>query len=151
MECIFDGCERSITARGYCNAHYAQLSRGKELKPLRGYLVYKQCKVKSCEQQHSARGYCKKHWKIFTRYNTDPEVYEQKLLKQNGVCAICKTECKSGVSLSIDHDHSCCPEKGSSCGKCTRGLLCYTCNMGVGFFQDDIGLLSSAIQYLKKH
>lgn len=33
--------------------------------------------------------------------------------------------------LSVDHDHSCCPEK-RACRKCIRGLLCADCNMMLG-------------------
>lgn len=36
-QCVFEGCTNKRTARGYCRGHYAQLSRGKELKPLRNY------------------------------------------------------------------------------------------------------------------
>jgi hypothetical protein len=69
------------------------------------------------------------------------------LERQGGVCAICGLPCKSGKRLSIDHDHSCCPGKGS-CGKCVRGLLCMNCNNGLGHFKDDPELLGTAIAYL---
>lgn len=36
-ECKFEGCTNKKAVRGYCRGHYAQLSRGKELKPLRNY------------------------------------------------------------------------------------------------------------------
>lgn len=149
--CTFAECEKKLLARGYCSAHYAQWSRGIELKPARPYMENSGCIVSSCDLKHVARGYCKKHWKILTRYNIDPVIYENKMLEQGGVCAICKKECKSGVSLSIDHNHLCCEDKGTSCGKCIRGLLCYTCNMGIGFLQDDVEILNNAIDYLNSY
>jgi len=52
----------------------------------------------------------------------------------------------------------CCPTKfkGSGllltkCGKCIRGLLCTSCNSGLGMFSDDVERLISAISYLQKH
>ena len=68
--------------------------------------------------------------------------------KQNHRCAICKQKCATYENLSVDHDHKCCPEKGKSCGKCVRGLLCANCNHGLGSFGDDVERLKAAIEYL---
>lgn len=35
--CNFEDCENNTAVRGYCRGHYAQLSKGQELKPLRKY------------------------------------------------------------------------------------------------------------------
>lgn len=79
------------------------------------------------------------------KYGVGFEWYQETLLKQNGVCAICKqpevAKIKGKViSMPIDHDHK--------TGK-VRGLLCSKCNRGLGLFKDDIEILNSAIQYLK--
>lgn len=50
---------------------------------------------------------------------------------------------------NIDHDHSCCPGP-SSCGACVRGLLCFSCNKGIGNFEDSIERLQNAQEYLRK-
>jgi hypothetical protein len=70
--------------------------------------------------------------------------YDQMVEKQNGKCAICEsTEPKSnGARFAVDHDHK--------TGK-VRGLLCGSCNTGIGKLGDDIALLTSAIEYLKDH
>jgi hypothetical protein len=60
-------------------------------------------------------------------------------IKQNGVCAICKT--KTDKPLRIDHCHS---------TKMVRGLLCDLCNIGLGHFKDNTERLRSAIEYLEK-
>lgn len=52
-----------------------------------------------------------------------------------GRCSICGKEDK----LYVDHDHS----TGA-----IRGLLCHTCNAGLGLFYDDVDNLRSAIKYL---
>lgn len=58
-------------------------------------------------------------------------------LKQNHACAICGRIMKD--KLFIDHCHK--------TGK-IRGLLCPTCNAGLGFFRDDPNLLKNAVMYL---
>lgn len=73
--------------------------------------------------------------------------YQAMLASQNGVCAICRTECPPGKNLAVDHDHSCCGA-GKSCKACIRGLLCQRCNTGLGQFQDSPERLQAAIAYL---
>ena len=41
-------------------------------------------------------------------------------------------------------------EKGRSCGKCIRGLLCNACNVGGGKFGDDPRLLRAAADYFDR-
>src|SRR6267142_1795993 len=66
------------------------------------------------------------------------EKIRKELIQENS-CAIC------GVSFSrtphVDHCHV--------TGK-IRGLLCSKCNRGLGFFQDSVQTLESAVRYLKK-
>ena len=57
--------------------------------------------------------------------------------------------CGSHERLSVDHDHSCCDGRSKGCGKCVRGILCSTCNTGLGFFRDDVALMKKAIAYLE--
>lgn len=66
--------------------------------------------------------------------------YNMMLDKQNGGCAICGG--KAGKkSFAVDHDHK--------SGK-VRGLLCGSCNVGIGHFRDDPELLEKAIKYIRK-
>jgi hypothetical protein len=72
------------------------------------------------------------------------EQYDQMLEQQDGKCAICKKpETSSKCSyLSVDHDHK--------TGK-IRGLLCVSCNRGLGMFWDDTLIMEKAINYLKNN
>ena len=71
-------------------------------------------------------------------YDITPEQFEELNTYQKGVCWICK-HVPSSKKLHVDHDHR--------TGK-VRGLLCYRCNVGLGFFKDDIDRLEDAVQYL---
>lgn len=66
------------------------------------------------------------------------EVYAPLKVAQDHRCAICRRL----VPLCIDHDHK---------TDRVRGLLCGTCNSGLGMFADDVGRLQGAIEYLQKH
>ena len=77
-------------------------------------------------------------------YNLSKEKYDNFLQIQNSCCAICK------VSLDrpyVDHNHQCC-EGEKSCGKCVRGLLCFSCNRLLADANDKTETLQSAINYL---
>jgi hypothetical protein len=80
-------------------------------------------------------------------YGIDFAKYQQMLLDQKGVCAICEkpeTKIEKGTIrlLSVDHDHS---------TDLVRGLLCANCNMAIGYACDDVTVLERAITYLRKH
>lgn len=57
--------------------------------------------------------------------------------------------CGSLDSLVVDHDHSCCPGV-FTCGRCLRGVLCASCNKGVGFLGDTLARLEAAVLYLRR-
>lgn len=71
--------------------------------------------------------------------------YNEQLAKQNGVCAICgnpETRQLNGKTkrLAVDHCHD--------TGK-VRGLLCATCNTGIGNLKHSIALLEASIKYIQ--
>jgi hypothetical protein len=83
------------------------------------------------------------------KFKITPEVIDEKLTKQNNRCALCDSLFCSENLPCVDHSHKCC-SGDRSCGKCVRGLLCSTCNSGLGHLHDDVTLLEKGIQYLKK-
>jgi len=75
------------------------------------------------------------------QYNLTPEEYLELKQSQDCKCKICgKEEKNNKKALAIDHCHT--------TGK-VRGLLCDTCNRGIGYLKDDISILKKAIEYLK--
>ena len=84
----------------------------------------------------------KRNNEIRKAYGITQQQYEDMLKLQNGVCSICGQAPENGriKRLSIDHCHA--------TGK-IRGLLCISCNNGLGRFKDDPKLLIKAAQYLQ--
>lgn len=74
-------------------------------------------------------------------YDISKEELELLWISCGGVCMNCKLPNQSGKKLSIDHDHN--------TGK-VRGLLCFKCNLGLGYFNDDPALLRKAAEYLER-
>jgi hypothetical protein len=84
------------------------------------------------------------------RYNVSPSRFAEMLMEQGGRCPMCGahyTECDK--TFSVDHDHGCCPGD-RSCGECVRGLPCHACNVGLGYFKDNIETLKRAVIYLQR-
>ncbi len=80
-------------------------------------------------------------------HNMSKTQYDLMLFEQEGRCAICDEVMDVP---QIDHDHSCCPN-GRSCGRCTRALLCVSCNFTLGWSRDDTARLRAAAVYIEQH
>lgn len=75
-------------------------------------------------------------------YGITLEQYNQILVKQNGKCSICSAispERAGSNYFHVDHCHITSE---------VRGLLCNNCNLGLGHFKDNTGVLLKAIDYL---
>lgn len=80
--------------------------------------------------------------KAIKKYGLSYEDYCSMLSQQAGVCAICGNKETYGrkKNLSVDHCHT--------TGR-IRGLLCSSCNIGLGKFKEDTALLEKALEYLR--
>lgn len=84
-------------------------------------------------------------------YGLSLQEYDTLLDRQNHRCGVCKRHTSELPGpLQVDHDHACCPGK-KSCGNCIRGLLCNSCNGGLGLFNDDADRLFAALTYLQEN
>lgn len=108
-------------------------------------------RCKSCQKIKEQKYYKTQKYKEKVRkdrwknQNIDINInqYNELLKSHDYKCAICgitTTELNKG--LCVDHNHK--------NGK-IRGLLCTSCNRGIGSLKDDINLLEKAIQYLTKY
>jgi hypothetical protein len=67
------------------------------------------------------------------------EQYQRMVETQNGICAVCSSP-PSRTKLNVDHCHD--------TGK-VRGLLCWNCNMAIGYMKNSPALLRAAADYLE--
>lgn len=74
-------------------------------------------------------------------YGISADEFDAMLDAQGGRCAICGVQPERLASMHVDHDH----EHGH-----LRGLLCLSCNQGLGQFRDDPSLLLRAVVYLRQ-
>lgn len=86
-----------------------------------------------CREENSAK-LRRGGWK---RQGINPDLAEQYFLAHDGKCEICGSQ--SEQVLHVDHCHD---------TNKIRGMLCRTCNLGLGNFKDSKDLLSKAVAYL---
>jgi hypothetical protein len=123
----------------YNARYFAQLSPEKRTQRLT-----KDKKWKQANKERLRKSWFKGNLK---KYGLTLIDYEQMLLSQSALCAICHKEetCQINgrtLPLAIDHNHS----TGA-----VRGLLCSKCNKALGGFNDSVELLLAAIDYLHKY
>lgn len=83
------------------------------------------------------------NWFLIRKYNITLKQYEDLLKSQNYKCAICHCENNNKDKKCFDVDH--CHETGK-----VRGLLCNSCNQGIGYINKSEHLKSAA-EYVFKH
>jgi len=83
-------------------------------------------------------------WHLQKKYGLSHEEWLKLWDSQEGSCAICSIPFANYQndlnSVHTDHDH----ETGK-----IRGLLCRSCNVGIGCFNDDLSLMARAVSYLE--
>lgn len=177
LTCKAPNCHSSIKANGYCSAHYFRLRRSgslelsknkrenlalegksfcprckndklfsefnKDIHTANGYAIYCQ----SCNSEKGKQRYVKykpkyQNYRLLKKFGVSIEEYETMLKKQDGGCAICSEKYVEGdILFAVDHCHN--------TGQ-VRGILCSSCNLGLGHFKDSQTNLSLAIEYLSK-
>src|SRR5260370_25020366 len=161
--CQVSRCYGQVYARGYCKAHYARVWRSGATELRRPIMAwarkYSRCikcgtdaiphvgrgLCKDCKQaEYTAGNRTKERRRSLRRYGLSSVDYDAMWDAQDGRCRIClrrpegKLRLKGNQmhhSLHIDHDHV---------SNKVRGLLCESCNRGLGFFFDDLDLLLAA-------
>ena len=121
-----------------------------DVQPLPSERPFARFEIPHWEAQSRDKEFRKiKNQNLKRSYNIDIDQYEALLEKGNGVCWICfrpetrkrRKKAPYPEALYVDHHHS---------SGMIRGLLCRTCNTGIGYFDDDPERVAKAIEYLVK-
>lgn len=138
------------------------------------------CSLEDCNEPNYAKTYCRNHYEHYKKrgkpgritrlnsdlsnqmtiykYNVDPEWYFHALSQGCTVCG----DMPQGKKLYIDHDHSCCNFPANhgmmSCGECVRGIVCPSCNVSIGHYENGtirannpkLQLIKEYVQYYAK-
>lgn len=99
-------------------------------------------KVKEKSRTYCSRPEIKERRRLRT-YGLTRETYQALLDMQGNGCAICFTSFTvlNKRHIHIDHEHL---------SGIVRGVLCHTCNLGIGNFKDDPRRLEVAASYLRR-
>ena len=82
--------------------------------------------------------------KVWRKYGLSWDDLLKMLVSQNGCCAICRKGITPDSDAKADQPHI---DHCHTTGR-IRGLLCLTCNTGLGMFGDSLDLLDCARAYL---
>ena len=80
--------------------------------------------------------------RLLNIYGLTEEAFNNMVIGQSGLCAICQKTMKPGLGTNVDHCHR--------TGK-VRALLCTSCNAGIGYLKDDPAIVAAALAYLEAH
>lgn len=173
-KCKIKNCKNDIHSLGLCTKHYTRQRRydstDKPKTKSEQLLLTNSSYCPSCEKVKSIKEfnkdkqtfngfstYCKlcnnkkgktryklhkdeyKSYGLIKKFGITLEDYNILLNNQDGVCAICEKS-QFGKALAVDHCHK---------TKVIRGLLCDSCNLGLGKFNDDKKLINKASKYLE--
>lgn len=121
----------------YCSNKQACISKNRKNK--RSIINGKISKRKPVKSFFSKANDKSRDRNYFNSYGITLEDYEKKYLEQEGKCEVCKNP---QPTLFVDHNHK--------TGK-IRGLLCPSCNAGLGCFKDSTKIMQNAVIYLHKY
>lgn len=146
----FSNPERMEQMRIY-HSEYRKKNIDKVRLISRNYMARNKEKIRENQRKHTLTGkYAETRLRMHLRrkFKITVEQYRGMLEAQNGVCGICKMPCDRKTKgklklmpLVVDHCHS----TGT-----VRGLLCNSCNLGLGSFKDNPKVLESSADYLRR-
>lgn len=131
-----------------CNLEKEELLFGQYKNKEKTYYrnICKECRSKKESEKYKNSVIISERMKATSRktalrnlYGITETDFDEMYIKQKGKCAICRKQ--TDKKFNVDHCHK---------TKKVRGLLCWSCNMAIGYFKDNIDSLKNAIKYLKQ-
>lgn len=95
------------------------------------------------DEQHRERI---KEARLLRNYGLTLAQFHELLDRQHGRCAVCRCP----IDLYVGRKKAICVDHAHDGTDRVRGLLCQSCNRGIGLLGDDIDRLQSAINYLRR-
>lgn len=123
------------------NKSYADFYNYKSSKDGKSYRCKKcddEARAKWRENNPNKAKESAKYRNIKAKYGLDRKQYNDLKNGQKGLCKICKRDLK----LVVDHCHN---------SNTVRGLLCNSCNRGIGYLGDDPNRCYQAYKYLTEN
>jgi len=153
LNLICKNCGKTITKSRpnakFCNKNCQYKNWKKDnLQKIRDYATVARAKHPDRIKEYTKKGRQKQLSTRMKRVYGIDFLTAQKMLEiQDGKCLICGRNIQLGNGNRsmergvIDHSHQ---------RNVVRAILCGKCNIGIGFFNDDINLFERAISYLKQ-
>jgi hypothetical protein len=102
-------------------------------------------KLREADRKYSQKNRPRaKNYQLMRKYGITLEDFERRVQEQDGRCAVCRKKPqgeRKGATLHVDHDH----QTGW-----VRGLLCDSCNRGIGLLGDNSVTLAMAARYVER-
>jgi hypothetical protein len=141
--------EKKLAARGMCKNCYSKwlLKHNPEFAKRQRENVKKWISTHMEQRKAHLKRWGLKRDPLYNRiralkhYGMTISDYDNMLKKQKGVCFICQKPPKKGKSLHVDHDHN---------TGYVRGLLCFRCNFGLSYFNEDKEIVKRVYDYMCK-
>jgi hypothetical protein len=137
--CTHQRCANEAIGKPFCSEHeflrFIRAEKGAKRRPtIKTNMRMAQHKMSLQGMPASERS----RWdRINNTYNITKPEFDKMVLKQDGLCAICL---ERTTKMVVDHCHS---------TGIVRGLLCNSCNLGLGSFKDNTDSLERARAYIE--
>lgn len=154
--CSIEGCGGTVASRGWCSTHYSRwlrtgtttldrppLHRLSGVDPERRFATCSVCGPQTPVKRNRSGWTCYIRAKRSRQsggrtWNGEEAEKRALVIAQAGRCAICGEPMRRPY---LDHDH----DTGA-----IRGVLCPSCNTGLGYFRDEAERLEAAAAYLRE-
>ena len=132
-------CNRALRKKWYGRNRGAAIERAKQWQEKNRDRYLASQRRHRAENREVLRERDRERW-LRAKYGLTPQSFNELLERQEGACVICGRV--MGEDLHVDHDHH---------SNSVRGLLCGSCNRGIGLLQENPKHLYRAAQYITDH